>query len=955
MLVRDSLNSSVLQKLVEKPIMKIIDVFLSFFCRVFSWLRDKAVCKVLEWLDISSASSKGFFAARILTLTAFIVAVPLLIQYKENIGWVSVWLTSALDRIATWMDGFLLFSSEAAIGILTLSITSLTVAIPLLIQQKENLRRRYGARVLRVVGFEKKGSIVLLSGLAGLLSIAALFLGLIPSFRSNAVALAMFVLSSLNIVMVIKTFFSIQWFSDPIKILNWVIHETESLSHEKGPESKTEQSDTQRICDLIASAGDIMACEMRSENLEDLIKEPTERMFESFETALATCTDNDSGDQTSDDIYETLMMYSFPEKTCPVAHQYIVQLMRIYSLTMQSRGSVSRRTTESLLKNLTHSLVRIEVNEGLLFFVEKNLIEMGVSWVQKDERKGLQLVVEIFEELSSQDFAISNIYIFDRVLIPLFRFCVQQNISWGTDLIIKGVFHMAHSSRNSSGLLSGAYFRDQKFRLLNFRHQREILNTSQEVEKISNCSKNLEDLGKLQSAFSSCLDVLRQYDINTEPLREIFKEILENAKGNVILRRIKEIIFHMLAFLLYERQYETAREILRFEQPEDAAAIWTNVAVLPRTPESVLEFYLLHGLFLRPPQYWDERHGSKRYFDLAFAILLLKSLTNRGKHAIPKLTEVDACTLWDMSHSIGDYVAMASAICKDERLLKDLGFDLASARKTLFSEANKLSPFEKYLTDFSEQVEIELKRRESTFPLSEAKKERLNEVIHKSLCKSSALRRMVESNLVVENSESAGELTSSTIHFSYEPVESDRGAFIADWPSSIDYAFHDLGRQWSFKLNNYVLSGVSSFLERAENLDRLIEIGIRQKNNRKPVLFVTNSTVDLFSEVNGVEIVFEEIPYLLVEDNLVPVHSFYTRTDEVKVFVLYQDSPFYLSDNSEENDGLSITIIEHSEDPEIETDKVRIEAKCELDLSFPESFSGFFTRVESENLDLANK
>ena len=239
------------------------------------------------------------------------------------------------------------------------------------------------------------------------------------------------------------------------------------------------------------------------------------------------------------------------------------------------------------------------------------------------------------------------------------------------------------------------------------------LNKYKELDKEGGLDRRIEELANIGSALHTKEQLdwwLKKFDKlkgilephfdgkQKEEARIIEEDVRDFAVSQFKYNNLLGIVFAIGAFCLFKQKLEYIKYLWEYKEPPDADGSWIGQDIVLNTLDSVVGFYFNKGLIERRFDFWEDHHGSERYYNQYFVLLLARVLekikpTGDGKYdqlEHHNLPDLDVHRLSDLEHSVDGFIKTTQELREKKDILSTLGFEV-SKLDHLFD--SKLIPF----------------------------------------------------------------------------------------------------------------------------------------------------------------------------------------------------------------------------------------------------------------------
>ena len=194
-------------------------------------------------------------------------------------------------------------------------------------------------------------------------------------------------------------------------------------------------------------------------------------------------------------------------------------------------------------------------------------------------------------------------------------------------------------------------------------------------EQVNQC---LELFKELQDIIFRCFSSVNQEEIQNQ-LEEVHTNLVFRFKFNNLIY----LMFDIGAYCIFKNRYDYIYKLWTFRQPNDADAMWLGHDIVPVSLLGLFNFYFQNTF--GSAILWDNHHGSRRYFDQYFLILLLREflnsqvITNQARQNLVSTFQIpdniNSRVLSDISYNVNRLIPIARELTNLSDSLQILGFD----------------------------------------------------------------------------------------------------------------------------------------------------------------------------------------------------------------------------------------------------------------------------------------
>jgi hypothetical protein len=305
------------------------------------------------------------------------------------------------------------------------------------------------------------------------------------------------------------------------------------------------------------------------------------------------------------------------------------------------------------------------------------------------------------------------------------------------------------------------------------------------IEELANIENDLYTKEKLDwwlKKFEELKGILEpHFDAKQkEQARAIEEDVRDFAVSQFKYNNLLGIAFAIGAYCLFKQKLEYIKYLWEYKEPPDADGTWVGHDIVPDNIDSIVRFYFNKGSIERRFNFWEDHHGSERYYNEYFVLLLVRLLerikpTADGKYEQLEhfnLPDLDVHRLSDLEHSVDGFVKTAQELREKKNILSALGFDVSNF-DDLFDR--KLIPF---LETLKTKAQEKIKNLQKKQIVSQRKIDEFRDKVVEGFNRSAVLRDIFKNyGLYQDRTEKfQGNLPRLGIN-----IVDDKAAFFEDW------------------------------------------------------------------------------------------------------------------------------------------------------------------------------
>jgi len=479
----------------------------------------------------------------------------------------------------------------------------------------------------------------------------------------------------------------------------------------------------------------------------------------------------------------------------------------IYHLIWILADISTRPNNDLIVENLLQELT--DVSRMAIYNRDNSMYAASIHWYT-------DIVYNKFGQADDK-FDISYLQLFDRYFFSSVKYIISQNQNHLFENLISSLIYEAHVPSYFSGkILNYGYLflksnNGEIHRKLNEDHQltnrvKKLYDSENDVDSIEKQKQWLNDFEEIKNILEPYFDKDQRHDASI-----IEGEIRDFIDAKLKYNNLLSVVFAIGAFCLFKQKPEYIKEIWEFNQPHDSDMIWAGDDIVPNTIDSTVQLYFKKIFFENKFGTWEGHHGSKKYYQEFFLLLLVRNLQTIGANEDGKYDEIEnyklpnmtVYRLNDLEYSIDGFIELAKELKSQKDTLGLLGFDLTVLDK-LFEK--KLIPF---LDVLKSQAQEQINGLKINQQISPEKIDKFKDDVLKEYKNSTTLRNIFEYYGLYQNQTSEnydGELDRFGLNRFY-----DKAAFFDEWHVSYGNLGMKYGRDMSNGENSSLLKSISNY------------------------------------------------------------------------------------------------------------------------------------------------
>lgn len=381
----------------------------------------------------------------------------------------------------------------------------------------------------------------------------------------------------------------------------------------------------------------------------------------------------------------------------------------------------------------------------------------------------------------------------------------------------------------------------------------EKYNIEKQIKGLYNSENDLNTKEKLDAWLKKFdeLKAIVEPNLNKEHKKEA--EEIEGKIRDFVISQFKyqnllEIVFAIGAYCLFKQRYDYIKYLWEYKQPSDSDASWIGHDITPKNLDEVIQFYFRKGLFDRKFDFWEDHHGSEKYYKQYFLLLLARILQNapadsEGKYSHIenyKLPDLHIYRLSELEHSIDGFVELANDLKQAGSMLAEIGFDITKLDEIFDA---KLVPFLKKL---KEEAGKQISAKHKTGNISQKKVREFKKEVLKSFYESANLRDIFVKYFKTYEDKTKERIIDKKERFGINIID-DKASFFDEWRIHYVGWGENYGRSLASGENSYLLDDIAKACKEISKKDFEATLS-KIKNVEDIVIFATNMALWQFFE-----------------------------------------------------------------------------------------------------------
>jgi hypothetical protein len=604
----------------------------------------------------------------------------------------------------------------------------------------------------------------------------------------------------------------------------------------------------------------------------------------------------------------------------------INQILRIHEAAIETKNDEISRFA---IYNLNWVLAEVAQTPKNDLFVEQLLKYLAGATrlaIENQDRSMYAASIHwyidiVFNKLGQKDggFDLSYLELFDNYFFSSVKYIVSENQISLFNALVSSLVDGVHIPNYYSGEVWNyghlILHKDlQKYNQLDTKYDIE-----KRIKELADLENDLYTKEKLESWLKKFdeLKVIIEPNLDGEQRKEA-KEIEEKIRNFTIsqfkYQNLLEIIFAIGAYCLFKQRYVYIKYLWEYKQPPDSDASWIGHDITPRTLDEVIQFYFRKGLFERRFDFWEEHHGSEKYYKQYFLLLLARilqgiSTDTEGRYSQIenfKLPDLHIYRLSDIEHSIDDFVKGAVDLKQNVDMLAEIGFDTTKLDEIFDA---KLVPF---LKKIKEEAIKQISAKHKFGNISQKRVEEFKKEVLKSFYDGANLRDIFIKYFKAYEDKIKVKILGKKERFGINIVD-DKAIFFDEWHVYYVGWGENYGRDLASDENSRLLDEIAIDCQEISREDFEATLS-NFKNPKDIVILATNMTLWKFFEnsKNFKPKWYRDVKQLEIKGfcgwydfsgQLIPVFETYHRKIEKQVLILNKNKIGKLIQLSPLNEG----------------------------------------------------
>ena len=541
-----------------------------------------------------------------------------------------------------------------------------------------------------------------------------------------------------------------------------------------------------------------------------------------------------------------------PEKYLISFSTAINQITRVYESAVNSQNEEVSRFA---VYHINWILARLTKKPNNDLFVEQILIklsEISRTAIKKNDKSMYAATIYWYTNIvfdrsgrKKEGFNLAYLDLFDRYFFSTVKYIVSEDQkSLFQTLVSSLIDGIDIPTYNKRKIWEYGYiiFRSdiEKYNQLD-----EKYNIEKKIKELANSETDLDTKNKLDAWLKKFNELKGIIEPNLTPSQRKEAEKLEQEIKDFVVSQFKyynlpKLVFAIGAYCLFKQRPSYIKYLWEYKQPPDSDAFWIGHDITPRTIDEVIRLYFRKGLFKKKFDFWEDHHGSEKYYKQYFLLLLARVLQNVRADSDGKFSQVENYKLpdlhihrlSDLEHSIDGFIQLVADLKTEKNLIVELGFDVERIDE-LFDD--KLIPF---LRKLKEEANKQISAKHKTQGINLKKVKEFKEKVLNSFYESASLRNIFVKYLNAYEDKVKEKITGRKERFEVNVVD-DKAAFFEEWHVHYEGWGENYGNILASDENSYLLDEVAKDCKEISK-DEFENVLSKFKNPDDIVIFATN-------------------------------------------------------------------------------------------------------------------
>ena len=472
----------------------------------------------------------------------------------------------------------------------------------------------------------------------------------------------------------------------------------------------------------------------------------------------------------------------------------INQITRIYEAAVDSQNEEISRFAVYHINWILAALAHKPGNDLFVEQVLGKLAQITRIAVRRGDRSmyaaGIHWYTNIvFDQLGRKEkqFDLNYLGLFDKYFFSTVRYIIAENQSPLFQTLISTLVDGVHVPSYHRGAIWDYGHMILRSDLRKYNELDAEYGIEGKIGELAHSEDDLDTKDKLDEwlrKFDEVKAVLERHltKDQRQQAEKLNEEINEYVVSQFKYNNLLEMVFAFGAYCLFKQRPSYVKYLWEYKQPPDSDAIWIGHDITPRTLEEAVRFYFRKVLFEKKFDFWEEHHGSEKYYKEYFLLLLVRVLQNVRADSDGnflqivsyRLPDLNVHRLSDLSHSMDGFVQLADELKQAKTLLAELGIDTGQIDE-IFDL--KLKPF---LMKVKEEADKQISEKHKTQKISAKKIQEFKNSFLKTFYESATLRSMFTKYLSAYENQMDLQIKGQENRLGISVVD-DKASFFDEW------------------------------------------------------------------------------------------------------------------------------------------------------------------------------
>jgi hypothetical protein len=251
--------------------------------------------------------------------------------------------------------------------------------------------------------------------------------------------------------------------------------------------------------------------------------------------------------------------------------------------------------------------------------IDRSIYPAAISWY----------INTVFNNLGDNGFDLELLPVFNKFFYSSAKIIIKHTadevFKYLVSSLVDGAFAFGHDI-DKLWEYQSILLRIDHTKYQTLEQQHSIHQTVQSLISSGQKMTDPKQLSEWLKKFNELTKVIKS-NIPNEHIRELEKnekDIKQGVEKSYKHNSLLDLVLAIGAYALFSKKYHYVRMILEYKQPPDSDASWVGENIVPDTIQDALNIYPKLWRLEREYDFWEDHHGSSRYFKTFFIVLLLK-------------------------------------------------------------------------------------------------------------------------------------------------------------------------------------------------------------------------------------------------------------------------------------------------------------------------------------------